>query len=236
MKRLQILHLEDDAFDADLVHREVARLDVSPEWVHATSAEEFFSAIESGGFDAILSDHRVKGIEGLQAMQFAKARCPEVPFIFVSGNADPHWAEHCIDAGAADYVPKEQLWRLPNTLQRVHVAREAQRLATLSRARATLVDAVRDLSLAHSVDAIVDIVRRAARQLNRADGATVILRDGDLCHYVEEDAISPLWKGGRFPMSACISGWAMLRGQPAVIRDIYQDARIPHAAYRPTFV
>jgi len=28
-------------------------------------------------------------------------------------------------------------------------------------------------------------------------------------------------------MSICISGWAMLNRQPAVIEDVYADARIP---------
>jgi hypothetical protein len=37
-------------------------------------------------------------------------------------------------------------------------------------------------------------------------------------------------------MSACISGWAMLNRQHAVIEDIYADPRIPADAYRPTFV
>ena len=69
-----------------------------------------------------------------------------------------------------------------------------------------------------------------------ADGVTFILREQDQCYYVEEDAIAPLWKGSRFPLTACISGWVMLHGQIAVVRDIYADARIPHEAYRPTFV
>ena len=80
------------------------------------------------------------------------------------------------------------------------------------------------------------IVRRAARELNGADGATVIFRDGNQCFYADEDAIGPLWKGRRFPMSACISGWVMLNKQVAVIEDIYMDTRIPLDAYRPTFV
>jgi signal transduction histidine kinase len=63
-----------------------------------------------------------------------------------------------------------------------------------------------------------------------------VLRDGPHCYYVDEDAISPLWKGQRFPLETCISGWAMLNSQSAVIPDIYKDSRIPHAAYRPTFV
>jgi two-component sensor histidine kinase len=63
-----------------------------------------------------------------------------------------------------------------------------------------------------------------------------VLRDGDCCYYLDEDAIGPLWKGRRFPMTACISGWAMLNRQTAVIPDIYKDARIPHDTYRATFV
>ncbi|MBV9511630.1 MAG: histidine kinase, partial [Caulobacteraceae bacterium] len=44
------------------------------------------------------------------------------------------------------------------------------------------------------------------------------------------------WKGQKFPIKACVSGWAMLNRQTAVIPDIYEDPRVPHDAYRPTFV
>src|SRR5262245_15753508 len=96
-----------------------------------------------------------------------------------------------------------------------------------------LVEVVQRLSLARDVQTVRDLVRRSARRLVGADGATFVLRDGELCHYVDEDAIAPLWKGQRFPLSACISGWAMLHRRPAVIEDIYADERIPHDAYRP---
>jgi diguanylate cyclase (GGDEF)-like protein len=99
-----------------------------------------------------------------------------------------------------------------------------------------LVRAVQELSLARNLDQVADIVRHAARELSGADGATFVLRDGDRCFYKDEDAIAPLWKGQRFPLTACISGWSMLHRQATVIEDIYQDPRIPHEAYRPTFV
>jgi len=99
-----------------------------------------------------------------------------------------------------------------------------------------LVQAVQELSLARSMERIMEIVRTVARELTGADGTSFVLKEGDLCYYAEEDAISPLWKGCRFPMDTCISGWAMLNRRTAVIEDIYQDDRIPHDAYRPTFV
>ncbi len=94
----------------------------------------------------------------------------------------------------------------------------------------------RQLAAATSREAMLQAVRGSARAVLGADGVSLVLREGPLCHYAAEDAISPLWEGRRFPISACISGWSMVNAETAVIEDIYADARIPHEAYRPTFV
>lgn len=99
-----------------------------------------------------------------------------------------------------------------------------------------LVEAVVSLSSARTLDDIAKCVRSAARKIGQADGATFVLRDNGFCFYLDEDAIGPLWKGQRFPMSACVSGWAMLHKEAVIIEDIYQDPRVPIDAYRPTFV
>ena len=83
---------------------------------------------------------------------------------------------------------------------------------------------------------IIEIVRGMARGVTLADGVTFVLREQTLCHYVEEDAIRPLWKGQKFPMTSCISGWAMMNNQTAIVPDIFADPRIPHDVYRKTFV
>ena len=92
------------------------------------------------------------------------------------------------------------------------------------------------LSSADSIERVAAVLRNTARTLIGADGVTFVLRDNAACHYVEEDAIAPLWKGQRFPMAACVSGWVMEHHQAVVIPDIYSDPRVLHAAYRPTFV
>jgi GAF domain-containing protein len=116
---------------------------------------------------------------------------------------------------------------LPND---IHI-REAQDF------RLKLLEAARDrLSVAGSLEEIIAIVRSTARSVCSADGVTFVLRDDGKCHYVEEDAIGPLWKGQKFPMETCISGWAMLNKKTAAIEDIFQDERIPHDVYRKTFV
>lgn len=100
----------------------------------------------------------------------------------------------------------------------------------------TLADAIDDLAAAGSVEQVQRLVHSAARRLTDADGATLVLREGGECHYVDEDAMKPLWKGRRFPLETCVAGWSMLHGEPVVIDDVYADARVPHAAYRRTFV
>ena len=99
-----------------------------------------------------------------------------------------------------------------------------------------LFGAIQRLASAREVHAVIEIVRQCARSLVGADGMTFVLRDGDQVFYAEEDAISPLGKGRRFPLSACISGWVMEHGAAVAIEDVYADPRIPADLYRPTFV
>lgn len=99
-----------------------------------------------------------------------------------------------------------------------------------------VIDLVQRLSLAHSANEIIATVTGAIRRLAQADGATFVLREGDWCFYADEDAIGPLWKGRRFPLANCASGWAMSSRETVIIPDIRTDARIPQAAYASTFV
>jgi two-component system CheB/CheR fusion protein len=99
-----------------------------------------------------------------------------------------------------------------------------------------LVQAIQDLSRVRTPVDVAAVVGVAARRLAGADGAAFILREGDQCHYLDEDAVAPLLKGQRFPVAVCISGWAMTHRQVVVIPDVYADPRAPIEAFRPTFV
>jgi PAS domain S-box-containing protein len=92
------------------------------------------------------------------------------------------------------------------------------------------------LARPRSIEHVVDVVRAAARSVTGAQGITFVTCEGDQCRYVAEDAIEPLWLGQSFLLEDCVSGWVMRHGTSAVIPDIYADDRVPHAAYRPTFV
>ncbi len=117
--------------------------------------------------------------------------------------------------------------------QRQHAEAERERANAVL---LQLLDVARSLTVAPDRDNVIAVIRQTARALSGADGVTIVLRDGDHCHYVDEDAIEPLWKGKRFPIGNCISGWSMLHGEAVAIENIYADSRVPHDDYRPTFV
>jgi signal transduction histidine kinase/CheY-like chemotaxis protein len=100
----------------------------------------------------------------------------------------------------------------------------------------SLLETVTALASARTLDEVTLIVRTSARELTQADGVSFVLKEDGNCYYADEDAIGPLWKGSRFPLNTCISGWAMLHREIVVVPDIYLDSRIPHEVYRPTFV
>jgi hypothetical protein len=99
-----------------------------------------------------------------------------------------------------------------------------------------LLAAIEHLKTAASMDQVVEIVRGSARAVAGADGVTVVRRVGGRVHYVAEDAMSPLWTGQDFPIDQCISGMAIMGGEPILIPDISMDPRVPLQLYMGTFV
>ncbi len=94
-----------------------------------------------------------------------------------------------------------------------------------------LIQAIQDLSLARTPLDVQHVVRRSARRLIRADGASLALRKGPVCEYVEEDGLVPGWAGRRLTLGSCLSGWVMVNARPAVVPDIRADHRLPLAQY-----
>ncbi|MDM9384955.1 ATP-binding protein [Chlorogloeopsis sp. ULAP01] len=233
MNRLRILHLEDAPMDVELIQRILTKGGFECEIFMVNSGSEYIAALDVNSFDLILSDSRVSDFTGYAAFEIAKKKCPNIPFILVSANTNPEEITNYLNEGVVDCISKNQLWQL------VPIARRAiaeSRLEQYNQAMERLVKVVQELSLARSLDEITAIVRIAARELTGADGATFVLREGDMCFYADENAIQPLWKGRRFPVNICIGGWCMQHKQQVIIENVYEDERIPYEAYKPTFI
>lgn len=134
---MKILHLEDNPRDAALV-RDMLSVDW-PDCVITVVAtrDGFIRALEQGGYDLILSDYMLPGFDGLKALQLARERSPSTPFIFFSGTLGEERAIEAVRAGAADYVIKDRMKRLPVSVQRV--IREAAEQQARRKAEEALV-------------------------------------------------------------------------------------------------
>ena len=131
---LRILHLEDEAADAELIRRTLEREGIPFGITLVTSRTEFVEALDGGKFDLILSDFALPGFNGLSALALVRKKFPAVPFILLSGTVGEERAIESLKSGATDYVLKERLGRLVPAVRRAML--EVEQHAGLRRAEA----------------------------------------------------------------------------------------------------
>src|SRR4029434_6397144 len=93
MKRppVRILHLEENPTDAELIQAILETEGIICDVTRVDTQADFFASIEHGGFDLILTDYTLPSFDGVSALKIAREKCPDVPFIFVSGTLGEEW-------------------------------------------------------------------------------------------------------------------------------------------------
>lgn len=122
---INILLLEDSLADAGLIQHALRRGGPGFKVDHVDNKRAFVHRIGSRVPDVILSDFSLPTIDGYTALTIAKKKCPEVPFIFVSGTLGEETAIETLKKGATDYVLKHRLARLvPSVIRALREAKE----------------------------------------------------------------------------------------------------------------
>src|SRR6202048_494198 len=123
-RQIKVLLVEDHEEDAEVLLREMhlRGLDVVSRRVDTSAAYE--DALATFAPDLILSDYTLPGFDGTDALQIARSRRPDTPFIFVSGTIGEERAIQALKQGAVDYVLKENRARLVPAIERA--LREAE--------------------------------------------------------------------------------------------------------------
>jgi PAS domain S-box-containing protein len=80
-------------------------------FIRVDTREDFVAALDED-LDLILSDYTMPGFSGRDALMIAREKCPEIPFLFVSGTIGEDAAVEALKNGATDYVLKHRLVRL----------------------------------------------------------------------------------------------------------------------------
>jgi CheY-like chemotaxis protein len=138
---IRILHLEDDPADARLIHALLRQEGLEAEITTVGERQAFLSALQHNEFGLILSDFKLPGYDGLQALAEWRGRCPEKPFVFVTGSMGEELAIESLRSGAVDYVLKSNLARLAPAIRRALA--EARERAHRQQAEADLREAQR---------------------------------------------------------------------------------------------
>jgi PAS domain S-box-containing protein len=126
---LRILHLEDEPDFAALVTTLLAEDKVEADVLRVGDKKAYVEALGSEKFDIILSDYHLPSFTGLEALAMARKRCPETPFILISGTIGETAAIDSLKAGATDYLLKHNPERLASAVRRaVEEAKERARL------------------------------------------------------------------------------------------------------------
>jgi DNA-binding NarL/FixJ family response regulator len=124
---LRILILEDVPTDAELIQFELKETGTTFVSMCVKDKKGYLTAIDEFSPDIILSDYSLPSFDGLSALKLAGEKCPDVPFIFVSGALGEETAIELLKQGATDYVLKSRLSRLnPAVVRALQEVKERQ--------------------------------------------------------------------------------------------------------------
>src|SRR5262245_44029757 len=82
---ISVLLLEDDPNDADLILRALRNGEIPVRFTCVDTRNAFLNHLSQSPPDLILSDFTMPSFDGYSALQLAHLKCPDVPFIFVTG-------------------------------------------------------------------------------------------------------------------------------------------------------
>jgi PAS domain S-box-containing protein len=136
MKPLRIVSLEDNPNDTELIQNLLEEEGLLYDLRRVETEDDFLSALNHSVPDLILADYTLPSFDGLSALELAKRKCPDVPFIFVSGTLGEELAIEALKLGATDYVLKTRLLRIVPCVRRA--LQEAKERVELRRSQEAL--------------------------------------------------------------------------------------------------
>jgi two-component system cell cycle sensor histidine kinase/response regulator CckA len=166
---LRILIVEDSADDAEVAMLEMSRGGPAPDWRRVENAGEMRAALAERSWDAVLSDFTMPGFGAAQAFAMCRESDPDLPFIVVSGTIGEQRAVEMMRAGAADYLLKNSLARLPAAVERevreAENRRERRVLELATQRLASIVESSEDAILCTDLDGRVQSWNGAAERM-----------------------------------------------------------------------
>lgn len=114
---LRVLFVEDQPADVELAQRALREHGFDVQSCAVQDAEQFLIEIRKGIYEIVLADYNLPQWNGMEVVSLLRREGLDVPVILVSGALGETRAVDCLKDGAADYVLKENLTRLPESVR-----------------------------------------------------------------------------------------------------------------------
>ncbi len=139
-QKLRLLLVEDIDADAERIVHQIRQAQISCDVRRVETADALSAALRDFDPSVVLSDYSLPQFDGMSALRLCQEQAPDIPFLFVSGTMGEERAIAALQAGAEDYVLKENLTRLVPAVRRaiddararVERARQEARIARLN--------------------------------------------------------------------------------------------------------
>ena len=118
VRKLRLVVVEDNPSDVELVKHALKKGGFDAECTVVQTAEDFRNALRKNGYEIVLADYSLPAWNGLETVEVLRQEGLDVPVIVVTGALGDTRAVECIKQGAADYVVKDHLVRLPDAVRR----------------------------------------------------------------------------------------------------------------------
>jgi len=116
--KLRALVVEDSDADLEFLVRALRKGGFEPDIDVVQSAADFADRVRKNRYEIVLADYGLPGWNGMETLEILRREGLDIPVVMVSGSMGEIKAVECIKQGAADYVLKDHLTRLPHAVRR----------------------------------------------------------------------------------------------------------------------
>lgn len=134
-KSLKILIVEDNQLDQLLVQRALSKSDLNYTAIAIDNRAAFLDALENFNPTIILCDYSIPQFGALAALDILNQKKLAIPLIIVTGTLSDEMAVECLKKGAADYVIKDKIVRLPSAIKLTLDLRKSQQERSIAEER-----------------------------------------------------------------------------------------------------
>ncbi len=196
----------------------------------ASTGQEGLGKLGESSYDLVITDLKMPGISGMDALKKIKHDNPDIGIIMITGYATTETAVEAMKLGAFDYLPKpftpdELMATVSNALEKKKLLLETKHLEKAYR------DATSAISSSLNLNEVLDLIAKSLVSLLKLKGCSVHLLDAEhrTLKIKASCGLSNVYLD-RTSLDVDTAMQEAFEGRTVFIQDARTDGRIPNQA------